>query len=75
VEFRRWTRTWESSKEAYEKHFDKKHKVRASKENPQYLVKSDKTDKLAAHKPGALKKNSKKKSLKKKDYSVLKDNY
>jgi hypothetical protein len=53
----------------------KKHKVRASKENPQYLVKSDKTDKLATHKPGALKKNSKKKSLKKKDYSVLKDNY
>jgi hypothetical protein len=34
----------------------KKHVVKASKEDPQYLVKSDKTGKLAAHKPTALKK-------------------
>lgn len=32
------------------------HKVAALKENPEYLVKSDKSGKLAAHKPGALKK-------------------
>jgi hypothetical protein len=32
------------------------HKVAASKEDPQYIVKSDKSGKLAAHKPGALKK-------------------
>jgi hypothetical protein len=38
----------------------KKHKVRATKEKPQYLVKSDKTGKLAAHKPEALKKRAKK---------------
>jgi len=35
----------------------KGHKVAASKENPEYLVKSSKTGKVAAHKPGALKKN------------------
>jgi hypothetical protein len=34
----------------------KKHKVNATKDDPQYLVKSDKTGKLAAHKPKALKK-------------------
>ncbi len=32
------------------------HKVAASKENPEYLVESDKTGKKAAHKPDALKK-------------------
>lgn len=32
----------------------KKHHVDASKENPQYLVKSDKTGKEAAHKPESL---------------------
>jgi plastocyanin len=34
----------------------KGHKVTASKDNPEYLVKSDKSGKEAAHKPGALKK-------------------
>lgn len=34
----------------------KGHHVAASPENPEYLVKSDKTGKLAAHKPEALKK-------------------
>ena len=34
----------------------KGHKVAASKDNPEYLVKSDKSGKEAAHKPGALKK-------------------
>ena len=34
----------------------KSHKVAASKENPQYLVETDKSKKEAAHKPGALKK-------------------
>ena len=29
-------------------------KVKASKDDPQYLVKSDKTGKEAVHKPGAL---------------------
>lgn len=33
--------------------------VRASKEEPQYLIKSDKTDHMAMHKGGALKKLSK----------------
>lgn len=37
----------------------KGHKVAASKENPEYLVKSEKSGKEAAHKPGALKKVSK----------------
>jgi Hypervirulence associated proteins TUDOR domain len=32
----------------------KKHHVDASKEDPQYLVKSDKTGKEAAHKPESL---------------------
>lgn len=32
----------------------KGHHVAASKDNPQYLVKSDKTGKEAAHKPEAL---------------------
>ena len=31
-------------------------KVKASKDEPQYLVESDKTGKDAVHKPGALKK-------------------
>lgn len=34
----------------------KGHHVAASKENPEYLVESDKTGKEAAHKPEALKK-------------------
>ena len=34
----------------------KGHHVAASKENPEYLVKSDKTGKPAAHKPESLKK-------------------
>ncbi|MBD3880546.1 DUF2945 domain-containing protein [Phormidium tenue FACHB-886] len=34
----------------------KGHHVKASKENPEYLVESDKTGKEAAHKPDALKK-------------------
>jgi Hypervirulence associated proteins TUDOR domain len=34
----------------------KGHHVAASKENPQYLVKSDKTGKEAAHKPNSLEK-------------------
>jgi hypothetical protein len=34
----------------------KKHKVAASKDNPEYLVKSDKTGAEAAHKPSELRK-------------------
>ena len=34
----------------------KGHKVAASKENPQYIVRSDKSGKTAAHKASALKK-------------------
>jgi dsDNA-specific endonuclease/ATPase MutS2 len=34
----------------------KGYKVRASKEEPQYLIKSDKTDHMAMHKGSALKK-------------------
>ena len=34
----------------------KRHKVAASKDNPQYIVKSDNSGKIAAHKPGELKK-------------------
>ena len=34
----------------------KDHKVKASKDNPQYLVESEKSGSEAAHKPGALKK-------------------
>jgi hypothetical protein len=34
----------------------KGHHVAASKENPEYLVESDKTGKQAAHKPESLKK-------------------
>lgn len=36
----------------------KGHKVAASKDNPEYIVKSDKTGARAAHKPDALKKTS-----------------
>jgi hypothetical protein len=36
----------------------KTHKVAASKENPEYLVETDKSRKLAAHKPSGLKKKS-----------------
>jgi hypothetical protein len=34
----------------------KGHKVAASKDNPQYIVESDKSGKTAAHKPSELKK-------------------
>ena len=34
----------------------KDHKVAASKDNPEFIVKSDKSGKIAAHKPDALKK-------------------
>lgn len=34
----------------------KGHKVSASKDNPEYIVKSDKSGGIAAHKPGSLKK-------------------
>jgi hypothetical protein len=34
----------------------KGHKVAVSKSNPEYIVKSDKSGKTAAHKPGELKK-------------------
>lgn len=37
----------------------KNYTVRASKEQPQYLIKSDKTDHLAMHKGSALKKIAK----------------
>jgi hypothetical protein len=37
----------------------KGHHVAASEENPEYLVKSDKTGKEAAHKPDALKQTKK----------------
>ena len=33
----------------------KGHEVKASKEDPQYIVRSDQSGKEAAHKPGALK--------------------
>jgi hypothetical protein len=36
----------------------KSHKVAASPDNPQYIVKSDKSGKLAAHKPAELRKGS-----------------
>jgi heme-binding NEAT domain protein len=34
----------------------KGHEVKASKDNPEYLVKSDKSGEKAAHKPGSLRK-------------------
>ena len=34
----------------------KGHKVAASKDNPEYIVRSDKSGKEAAHRPGALNK-------------------
>jgi hypothetical protein len=37
----------------------KTYTVRASKEEPQYLIKSDKTDHMAMHKGAALKKTGK----------------
>ena len=36
----------------------KSHKVAASKENPEYLVETEKSKKLAAHKPAELRKKS-----------------
>ena len=41
----------------------KGHTVHASKEEPQYLIKSDKTDHMAMHKGAALKKLSPKKPV------------
>lgn len=38
----------------------KSHKVVATKENPEYLVETEKSKKLAAHKPESLQKKSKK---------------
>ena len=38
----------------------KKHHVAASKDNPEYIVKSDKSGKEAAHKPEELHKKAKK---------------
>jgi hypothetical protein len=35
----------------------KRHKVAASPDNPEYVVRSDKTGAEAAHKPGSLKKS------------------
>jgi hypothetical protein len=55
---------WESSQGTIEGTIEKKltqpmeikgHHVAASKANPEYLVKSDKTGKEAAHKPESLK--------------------
>ncbi len=40
----------------------KSHKVAASKDNPEYLVETEKSKKLAAHKPESLKKKAGKKS-------------
>ena len=37
----------------------KGHKVAASKDNPEYIVRSDKSGKIAAHKPGSLTKAAK----------------
>jgi plastocyanin len=34
----------------------KGHRVAASKDNPEYIVKSDKTGAIAAHRPGELRK-------------------
>lgn len=36
----------------------KSHKVAATKDDPQYIVKSDKSGKIAAHKPDELRKKS-----------------
>ncbi len=36
----------------------KTHKVAASRKNPEFIVRSDKSGKKAAHKPGELKKRS-----------------
>jgi hypothetical protein len=36
----------------------KSHKVAASPDNPEYIVKSDKSGKVAAHKPAELKKRT-----------------
>ena len=52
---------WNSSQGAVEKKLTKPtqikgHKVAASPDNPEYMVKSDKTGAKAAHKPGELKK-------------------
>ena len=38
----------------------KSHEVAASEENPEYLVETSKSKKLAAHKPESLKKQTKK---------------
>lgn len=45
-------------KKQTEKTLIKGHKVAASADDPQYIVRSDKTGKTAAHKPDALSKRS-----------------
>ena len=59
--------SWDSSQGEIEGTVEKKltspmqikgHKVAASKDNPEYLVKSAKTGAEAAHKPGELKKDT-----------------
>ena len=58
--------TWKTSQGTTEGTVEKKltapmkikgHDVKASPENPEYLVKSEKTGAEAAHKPGSLKKH------------------
>ena len=44
----------------------KSHKVAASKQEPEYLVKTEKSKKVAAHKPETLKKLSAKKAANRK---------
>ncbi len=51
------TRGTVQKKQVSETHI-KSHKVAASKDNPQYIVKSDKTGNKAAHKPEELTKKS-----------------
>jgi hypothetical protein len=52
--FRR-SRNGRGKEKAYQAGEDQKHVVSASQDNPEYLVESDKTGALAAHKAAALK--------------------
>ncbi|WP_246450630.1 DUF2945 domain-containing protein [Sphingomonas rhizophila] len=54
--FQRRPFDWEGRPQADIADPDQGHKVAASKDNPEYLVESDKSGKRAAHKPSALKK-------------------
>jgi hypothetical protein len=49
-------RPWNDQAKGHLCHQVKTYTVRASKEEPQYLIKSDKTDHMAMHKGAALKK-------------------